>query len=82
MFLNFIIYIVMIIQSNRRLFDKDSSHLPHGHLPVVGVGVVVPLDGGEVGVVGQEDGGQQSFVLLSPETGRDGDVAELIKYLV
>ena len=37
------------------LLDQDSSHLPGRHLSVVGVGVVVPLDGGKVSVVRKVD---------------------------
>ena len=36
--------------------DHDPPHLPHGHLPVVGVCVVVPLDRGQVGVEVEECG--------------------------
>ena len=79
MFLNFIIYIVMIIQSNRRLFDEDSSHLPHGHLPVVGVGVVVPLDRQKIGVVGKVDWLQETLALFTPQTRRDGNVSLISK---
>ena len=64
------------------MLDQDSSHLPGRHLSVVGVGVVVPLDGGQVGVVGKVDWLQQSLRLLAPETGRDGEVAELVKDLM
>ena len=34
---------------------QHAPHLPGGHLPVVQVRVVVPLDGGEVPVERQED---------------------------
>ena len=64
------------------LLDQDSSHLPGRHLSVVGVGVVVPLDGGQVGVVREEDRLYQTLALLAPEAGRDGDVAELVEDLV
>ena len=56
--------------------------MPHGHLAVVCVGVVVPLDGDQVGVVWKVDGLHQPLAVLAPETGRDGDVAELVKYLM
>ena len=36
--------------------DHDPPHLPHGHLAVVGVRVVVPLDRGQVGVEVEECG--------------------------
>ena len=58
----------------RRLLDEDASHLPHGHLAVVGVGVVVPLDGEKVGIIGKVDGTQESIALFTPQTGRDGYV--------
>ena len=45
-------------------------------------GVVVPLDGGQVGVVGQVDRLHQALGVLAPETGREGEVAEFIKDLV
>ena len=72
--LYFLVFSV-IIHSIRRLFDEDASHLPHGHVPVVGVGVVVPLDGEEVGIVGKVDWRQQALALFTPETGRDGNVS-------
>lgn len=49
------------------LCDHDASHLPHGHLPVVGVGVGVPLDRGQVGVEGEEGGRRQSFLQAKEE---------------
>ena len=36
--------------------DHDPPHLPHGHLAVVGVRVVVPLDRRQVGVEVEECG--------------------------
>jgi hypothetical protein len=45
------------------LLDKDASHLPGSHLPEVSDGVVVPLDGVQPGVEGEEGGGQQTLVL-------------------
>ena len=41
----------------------------------MGVGVVVPLDGEEVGIVGKVDWRQQALALFTPETGRDGNVS-------
>jgi len=59
-----------------------SPHLPAGHLSIVEVRVVVPLDGGEVGVEGEEGGGQETLLLRPIDAGGDGDVAELVHYLV
>ena len=39
-----------------------SSHLPHGHLAVVGEGVIVPFDGQQVGVQREEDGGREPLL--------------------
>ena len=63
------------------IVSEDSPHLPHGHLAVVGVGVVVPLDGGQVGVEGEVDGGHQPLLRLAPQTRRDGQVAQLVHHL-
>ena len=63
------------IRSNRIVFDEDSSHLPHGHLTVVGVRVVVPLDRQQIGIVGQVDWLHQALALFTPQTGRDGNVS-------
>ena len=38
-----------------KVAQNDPPHLPHGHLPIVGVGVVVPLDGSQVGVEVEEN---------------------------
>ncbi len=45
------------------LLDKDASHLPGSHLPEVSDSVVVPLDGVQPRVEGEEGGGQQTLVL-------------------
>ena len=44
--------------------------------------VVVPLDGGQVGIIGQEDRSHQTLILLTPETRRNGQVAFLIHDLM
>ena len=64
------------------LVDENSSHLPGRHFSVVSVGVVVPLDGGQVGVVGKIDRVHQPLSVLAPETGREGEVSQLIKDLM
>ena len=46
------------------------------------VGVVVPLDGGQVGVVGKIDRLHQPLGFLAPETRGEGEVSELIKDLM
>ena len=51
----FIIFFFFKAQLGR--VDHDPPHLPHGHLAIVGVGVVVPLDGRQVGVEAEEGGG-------------------------
>ena len=63
------------------IVSEDSPHLPHGHLAVVGVGVVVPLDGGQVGVVREVDRGHQPLLSLAPQTRRDGQVTKLVHHL-
>ena len=69
----------MIVHSKRRLFDEDTPHLPHGHLAVVGVGVVVPLDGEKISIVGEVDWLHQALALFTPETRRDGNVSLISK---
>ena len=46
------------------------------------VGVVVPLDGGQVGVVGKIDRLHQALGVLAPQTGREGEVSQLVKDLM
>ena len=45
--------------------DHDPPHLPHGHLAIVGVRVVVPLDGRQVGVEVEEGGGWETLLQAS-----------------
>ena len=47
----------------------------------MGVGVVVPLDGDEVGVKGEEGRRHQTLLLRPPKTGRQRYVAQLVKNL-
>jgi hypothetical protein len=68
--LNFIKKLINCFQSRLHfdiqvvlLLDKDASHLPGSHLPEVSDGVVVPLDGVQPRVEGEEGGGQQTLVL-------------------
>ena len=63
------------------LLHHDSPHLPHGHVPVVRIGVVVPLDREQVGLERQEGWWHESLLFGSPQTRRDRYVAQLIKYL-
>ena len=63
------------------LLHEDPPHLPRGHLAIVSVGVVVPLYGDEVGVKGEERGRHETLVLRPPQAWRQGQVAQLIKYL-
>ena len=46
------------------------------------VGVVVPLDGGQVGVVGKIDRLHQALGVLAPKTGGEGEVSQLIEDLM
>ena len=62
--------------------DKDSSHLPGCHLSIMSVGVVVPFDGGQVGIIGQEDWCHQALIFFTPETRWDGKVALFIHDLM
>ena len=49
------IYQILLLKQLVRV-DHDPPHLPHGHLSVVGVRVVVPLDRRQVGVEVEECG--------------------------
>ena len=63
------------------LLHHDSPHLPHGHVPVVGVSVVVPLDREQVGVKREEGRRHEALIFGSPQAWRDRYVAHFIKYL-
>ena len=73
---------IRLLGESQVLLHQDPSHLPGCHLPVVSVGVVVPLDGEEVGVEGEEGGRHQTLLLRPPQAGRQGYVAQFIKNLI
>ena len=73
---------IRLLRYSHVLLHEDASHLPGRHLPVVSVGVVVPLDGEEVGVEGEEGGRHQTLLLGTPQARRQGYVAQFIKNLV
>ena len=54
-YVNRCIYPILLLKQLVRV-DHDAPHLPHGHLAVVGVRVVVPLDRRQVGVEVEECG--------------------------
>ena len=64
------------------IVDQDASHLPGRHLSIVSVGVVIPLDRGQVSIVWEEHRRHQTLLLLPPKTGWNGEVTLLIKHLV
>ena len=55
LFVNKYIYQILLLKQLVRV-DHDPPHLPHGHLSIVGVRVVVPLDRRQVGVEVEECG--------------------------
>ena len=65
--------------SNFWKVDQNPPHLPGGHFPIVEIGVVVPLDGGQVAIEWDEGWRSQALRFRSIQTRRNSQVAKLIK---
>ena len=57
---------LQILQLGGLGVDHHPPHLPHRHLPVVGVRVVVPLDRRQVGVEVEEGWRREAFLKTCP----------------